>query len=443
MTKLPFQMPDPFSFGRRVFAHYFYPFPLSIGNQPAADDYYNAQYLAADGEGGKHLAYGGYLRARPLPVAVGTAAGFQLANMRQEVEMAIARGITGFTFDLLSLTDAQSPTGHLAVMLAAAAAVNTRFVIVPMLDMSAMVGLTQAQAVQLIAGFTHPSFLRIEDGRLLVTAFNASLQPLAWWQGVITALNAQGHDIAFIPVMLGSPTTSTMDPISLGTGGWGTATPAGASARASYLTPVLPQQFRPKSQVFWEAGGFDTFRNGWASAIAGTGPYVQMITWSDFSESGQIQPYTDETLDTDIGTAFYDLTAFYATWFMSGVEPTITEDVLYWGHRRMASTVAHLNQVDRFSVVYPPAEIAIIELLAFLTEPGVLIINGQALAAAAGITSFKVPATPGNPKFALQRNGSNVLQGVSPITIYGPQGSPSGTLDLTYWGGSFSKDQGI
>lgn len=432
---LPFTMPDPFSFQKRVFAHYFYPFPLSIGNGPSASDYYNLQYLAINGENNAHAAYGGYLRARPLPVPVGTPTGFALANMQQEVRMAIARGITGFTFDILSFLDAMSLQGHLAVLLNAAQSVDTRFNIIPMLDMSALTGLTQQQAVQLIATFTHPSFLREPDGRLVVAAFDA-VQPLAWWQQVIAALNAQNVDVAFIPVLLGSPTTSPLDPVSLGTGGWGTATPSVALSAASYLAPVLPQQFRPKDQIFWEASNFDTFRNGWQAAIAGKGPYVQLITWSDFSESGQVQPYTDSSLALNIGTGFYDLTAYYATWFMSGSQPAITKDVLYWCYRKSASTVAHPGQSEGFRIVSPPAEVNNIEMLAFLTEPGTLSINGQSLLAPAGITSFKIPAAPGNPVMALQRNGSDVHRGICPVTIYGPAGAPSGVLDMTYWCGN-------
>lgn len=436
---LPFVMPDPFSFQRRVFAHYFYPFPLSIGNQPAISDYYNLQYLSIMGENGIHKAYGGYLRSRPLPVVPGTTTGFALANMSIEVRVALARGITGFTFDILNTGPAITA---LNTLLSAAQSINPRFSIIPMLDMSSLgTTFTVAQAVAMIVGFKHPSFLRLADGRLVFSAFNATLQPLSFWAAVIPQLNAQNVDVAFIPILLGSPTVSPFPSISLGVGGWGTATPNVALSPASYMTPILPQQFRPKSQVFWEASNFDTFRNSWASAIAGalTGAteYAQVITWSDFSESGQIQPYTDASLSLGIGTGFYDLNAYYATWFMSGVQPEITKDVLYWCYKRMNSKVAHVSQVDNFSLAAgSQTEVNNIECLAFLTEPGVLVINGKTMNAPAGITSFKIPATPGNPTFALQRNGSDVEQGVGPVTIYGPEGSPAGTLDLTYWSGN-------
>lgn len=442
---LPFVMPAAdvfFASPKRVFAHYFYPFPLSIDNKPATSDYYQGGYLNPAGEGGAHLAYGGWLRARPMPQAI-AGANYGAVNMGSEVKMALARGITGFTFDILGLSDALSPAGKLATLCNAAQIVDPRFWVVPMLDMSAMPGLTQDQAVQLIASFVHyPSIARLPDGRLLVSAFNATAQPLAWWQGVIDALDAQDVDIAFLPVLLGSPTASVLDPIAIGTGGWGTATPLVALSPAGFMPPVLTQQFRPKSQIFWEASCSQTFRNGWAAAILGKAQYVQLITWSDFSESGQVQPYTDATLNPFIGTAFYDLTAYYATWFATGVQPPITKDVLYWFHRRMSSSASHPKQANNFAVVGTPAEEKNIELLAFLTAPGTLVINSQKQQAMAGINSMKAPMSPGFPQFKLQRNGSDVFEFKSPLQIYGsagiPDGVTQGTLDLTYWGGSHS-----
>lgn len=450
---LPFVMPSAdmlFTSQRKVFAHYFYPFPLSINNQPAVSDYYNLQYLAPGGENGIHAACGGYLRARPLPIPVQTAFSAGV-NMQAEVRMAIARGITGFTFDVLNLADALSPTGHLQTMLAAAQAVDPRFVIAPMLDMKSLGAITPAQGASIIQAIANaPSVYRLWDGRLVVMAFNAPIQPFSWWQQMIAILNASGVDVAFWPLFLGAPSDAgALDPISYGVGAWGTAIPSSATELQAtiaaahalglrYLLPVLPQQFRPKDLKFWEASNSASFRDAWMSAINGNADAVQVVTWSDFSELGQIQPYTDATLATNIGTGFYDLNAYYATWYLTEVQPPITQDVLYWFYRKMNSGAAHPNQ-NAVTIVAGETEESNIELLAFLTAPGTLVINGASLSAPTGITSFKVPATPGFPSFELQRNGSNVLQGAGPVQIYGPGGSPSGTLDLTYWSGSLSR----
>ena len=117
---LPFAMPATdalFASPNKVFAHYFLPFPLQINNVPAAQDYYNLEYLNREGESDKWAAQGGYLRQRPLGVPVSSNPNWLEANMQHEVSLAIARGITGFTFDVLSPSDATSPTGPLQLML--------------------------------------------------------------------------------------------------------------------------------------------------------------------------------------------------------------------------------------------------------------------------------------------------------------------------------------
>jgi hypothetical protein len=448
---LPFAMPSAdvfFGSPRRVFAHYFCSFPLQINNVPAAGDYYNGAYLNPAGEGGIHLAYGGWLRARPLPLPVNPSPNYRALNMQTEVQMAMARGITGFCFDILSQSNVTPGTGQLQMLLAAAEAVDPRFSIIPMLDSSSLGAITPQQGAAIIeAVASAPNLYRLFDGRIVVAAFDASLQTLAWWQQMISILNAANIDVAFWPVLLGAPgTAGTLDPISFGVGAWGSALPSAAAALPAsvaaataaglqYLLPVLPQNFRPKSQSFQESANSLAFRAAWMAAIVSQAAAVQIVTWSDFSESGQIQPYTDATLALNIGTGYYDLLAYYATWYATGVQPPITQEVLYWFYRRMNSTVAHPKQVDNFTCP-GETETSNIELLAFLKAPGTLKINGATLAAAAGITSFLEPTAPGNPAFALERNGSNVLAFSGPVTIYGPAGSPAGTLDLTYWSGS-------
>jgi hypothetical protein len=449
---LPFAMPSAdvfFASPRRVFAHYFYPFPLQINDVPAATDYYNNDYLTIGGEGGEHAAYGGYLRARPLPVAVSGAANYLQVNMQTEVKMAMARGITGFTFDVLGLTDVAPTTGALIRLLAAALAVDPRFSIWPMLDMTSLSStVTPAQAAAVIqAVAASKNLYRLSNGKIVVSAFDATVQSLSWWQQFIALLTAAGINIAFWPNFLGAPSNAgTLAPVSYGIGGWGTATaPSAAALEATvktaqaanlpYLMPVMTQQFRPYVQIFEECANSLAFRDAWMSAINSQAAAIQIVTWSDFSESGHIQPCTDATLALDIGTGFYDLNAYYAAWYATGVQPPITREVLYWFYRRMPTTAAHPNQKDAFVNSGTPTTNNI-ELLAFLMKPGTLKINGATLEAPAGITSFLVPTAPGNPVFALERNGLDVIVFNGPVTIYGPAGSPAGTLDFTYWSGS-------
>jgi hypothetical protein len=138
------------------------------------------------------------------------------------------------------------------------------------------------------------------------------------------------------------------------------------------------------------------------------------------------------------------LNAYYASWFLTGTAPTINEDVLFYFYRREPTNAAAPAQTQQTTVVLAgggPARDNI-ELLGFLTAPGKLkiTIGGQTFTqdAPAGVTSFIVPLQAGNPQFALERGGTDVVSFAGPIQIYDANGLPSGTMDLTYWGGSAS-----
>ncbi len=444
-----------FGSAKKVFAHYFSPFPVSLDNLPAAVDYYNTQYLTKDGESDKWVAEGGFLRQRPLGTNPSLLLNWHQLNMEAEVRTAIARGITGFTFDTMSASEATDSSGPLQTLLAAAQAVDSRFKIVVMPDMTAL-GSDSAAVIQIITAVAgNPAAYRLSDGRLVVSAFDANLNSAAWWQSVLEKLSAQGINVAFVPTFLGwSSSASSFASLSYGFGDWGTATGPAASAMQSYpetvhstygkifMMPVGPQQFRPKDFVFEEAGNSMAFRNAWSSAIQGDSDWIQLVTWSDFSESSEVEPYTDATLSRDIGTGYYNLNGYYAAWFLTQQQPTITHDVLYYFYRREPTNAAGPAQSTLDTTNGTPAENHI-ELVAFLTAPGELkiTIGGTTYSqnAAAGVTSFKMPLQPGTPLFTLSRNGVDVFSFKGGVQIYGAGGIPSQAQDLTYWSGSAAK----
>ena len=455
---LPSTMPSAdalFNASKKVFAHYFHPFPVSIDNAASAKDYYNTQYLSKSGESDKWSKQGGFLRQRPLGVAVSTNANWPQLNMESEVRAAIARGITGFTFDVLGANDATDSNGTLRVMLAAAHAVDSRFKIVVMPDLSTLGSDSNAVVSIIASAASSPAAYRLSDGRLVVSAFDAGLNSAAWWQSVISRLNAQGIQIAFVPTFVAWPAApAAYAAFSYGFADWGTATVTASSGMQGdpktihstygriFMMPVDPQQYRPKDFLFWEAGNSATYRDAWTGSIQGDADWVQLVTWNDFSESSAISPSTDATLQRSIGTGYYNLTGYYAAWFLTGAQPQITHDVLYYFYRREATTAAGPGQSQTDSIASGAAQNDI-ELLAFLTNPGVLkiTIGGKTYTqnAAAGIASFSVPSQPGTPVFTLSRNGADVFSFQGGVQIYGAGGLPSGIQDLTYWNGSASK----
>jgi Glycosyl hydrolase family 71 len=445
-----------FNSSKKVFAHYLSTFPAAIGNvaQPA-NDFYNTQYLSRTGESGKWLKVGGFLRQRPFAIAPNSAANWQVVNMEGEVRTAIARGITGFTFDSMSVTDVTNPNSALHMMLTAAHAVDTRFKIVIMPDLTALKSNADA-VVQIVAAIaSNPASYHLSDGRLVVSAFDASLNSAAWWQTVINRLTAQGIHVAFVPTFLGwNLSADPFAAFSYGFSDWGSATPVGAVAlegdpeivhsayKKIFMMPVDPQQYRPKNFLFWEASNSAAFRTAWNSSIQGEADWVQLVTWNDYSESSAVAPTTDATLKRNIGTGYYDLNGYYASWFLTGQQPKITHDVLYYFYRREPTTAAAAGQTQKATLGKGTAENNI-ELLAFLTSPGVLkiTIGGKTYTqnAAAGISSFKIATQPGTPLFALSRSGADVFSFPGGVQIYGAGGLPSTVQDLTYWSGSAAK----
>src|SRR4030081_2799482 len=154
-----------FKSSKKIFAHYFYPFGLSIDNKAPNTDYYNTNYLNRNGESGKWQQEGGYLRQRPLGVNASSNPNWKQLNMQHEVTTAIARGITGFTIDIMSLDEATNPSSHLHLMLKAAQAVDSRFKIMVMPDMTVFGSDSNAVVTIIASVASSPAAYRLGDGR--------------------------------------------------------------------------------------------------------------------------------------------------------------------------------------------------------------------------------------------------------------------------------------
>ena len=176
-----------------------------------------------------------------------------------------------------------------------------------------------------------------------------------------------------------------------------------------WMAPVSPQDFRPYSFEYWEAGNSENFRVMWENAIQGGADWVQLITWNDYSEHTAIAP----SACTQSG--FYELAAYYVVQFKTGQPPALTRDGLYYFYRRHSTAAQPARQskliMPKTEPLDPPRDE--IELLAMLTAPGELEIeiNGriERREAASGMTSFRVPLCEGWPIFRLRRAGQAVI----------------------------------
>lgn len=441
---------------KKVFAHYFLTFPLSLDNKPAASDYYAVNYLNPHGESDKFLGNGGFLRERPVPQTPWPAgADYASENLAIEVRRAIQIGLDGFTVDLLSSpestgADAIRNWSRVEKLLAVIPKVDPKFQIQLVFDMTASAfgggapdaGLSEIEAkaksgILAVLGAVggDPSLQRAPDGRVVVSAFGAEKRSALFWKDVLAAAKTAGHEVAFVPMPIGSWASASagFDGVPLyGASTWGGRTEASAASLVTapaaphakglvWMSPVAPQDSRPKSLVYTEADNSAAFRAQWQASISGGADWVQLVTWNDYSEDSEIAP------SSRTQTAFYDLSAYYVSWFKTGAPPTIARDALYYVHRAHAFDVAvappDLGQQTKLFAPLNAGKKAVdfIEVVGLLTAPGTLEISVGAAThtsdVGAGIQSFKVPLTAGTPTFRLVRGGKTIASFTSATTI--------------------------
>ena len=458
---LPFTMPSKdtiLSSPKKVFANYFLRHPLSLDNRDWTEDYYTRNYLQPHGEKDKWLSEGGFIRARPLPtpkISGANSVRYEIENIKKEIRLAISRGINGFVFDILDIKDI-SMNGYLGNMLTAIAEVDPRFKLVISPSVSSLKnGMADVlKIIQNVYDNNNPILLHSPDGKLVIAPFNPESFPASDWLKLVEQLKTEGKDVFLMPFFLSVNDTYLTDynKISGGFGTWGTAYPnqgitllantqSAHKLKKIFMAGIQPQGYRPKNFMYWEPEASAGYRNSWIGAIEGNADIIQLVTWNDFSESTQIAPYTD--LSGSSGTGFFNLTGYYSSWFITGQQPQITHDVLYYFYRKHTVTattpMAAKPTLPAFSNI---KGVDVIELIAFLTEPGTLSIKignkeyNQEVQK--GIQSIRAPLEKGLPEFSLIRHNRKIIAFRGATQIYGDNGLPSGFADLTYWSGSAS-----
>jgi len=437
---------------RKVFAHYFTPFPLSIDNKPTVEDYYAENYLKRSGENNKFYDMGGYLRQRPLPVGPWQSPDWQRINLAIEVLRARRIGIDGFGIDLLML---DGPLWQQTLrLLEVASAVAHDFTIVPEPDMYALKEVAEADLITaLVTLLKSPAIYHLPDGRALVVPFYAEAKPPAFWKSLSEALAKQGYPIALILDFVDPSGHKAYEPVSYGYTVWGLRDPLSLQLEetkngfASFfrgretqpiMLAIAPQDERPKEATFWEAHNTSTFRALWTKAIDSSAQFAHLITWNDYSEASEISPSSATQF------VFYDLAAYYISWFKQGSVPEIQKDAIFYTHRRQI-----LRPDARFEPKDKPFQLRgrtglwnDIEMLAFLKAPAMMEIEIGGITyqkqGAPGLNSFMVSAQVGRPIFRLKRGSELVLETPSGFTIE----SKPDRIDPLYVGGNSMRHVG-
>lgn len=426
--------------GRLVLAHYLPAFTVSIDNEPAASDYYTTGYLAPGGEHGKHAAYGGFLRDRPLPRPPRISPRWQLLDLEDEVRTASAAGLDGFALDLVELPgDPDVRVLSVQDQLVRAATVVPGFRILLMPDMS---GSLRHRSVDEVASYVarlarSSSVMRLGDGRLVVSPYLAENRSVGWWKDFASTMASRyGQKVALVPLFADvRDHAREFAAISYGMSTWGARNPAQSSPAATspdspvaqvdavhalgklWMQPVSVQDERPSQGVFDEALNTENLRDTWQIARDADAEWVQVATWNDYAEGTQIAPSVKR------GRTLLDLVSYYAAWFKSGTPPAVVQDALYLTHRiqRVAAKPSYPQwRLMRLREGSSPARDSV-EVLAFLTAPATVeIVSGgrtTRCALPAGVQPCLAPLGTGTVTARAVRGGAAVASVVSPYPV--------------------------
>jgi hypothetical protein len=412
---------------RKVFLHYFTPFPLSFDNKSLDDDYYRRQYLERAGESGKFAHVGAYLRQRPLGAGTLASSHWQAVNATIDVIRAQKLGADGFGVDLQQL-DSGRYWDNATALLGAAQATKTGFRILIEPDADILKG---SSAEQLVKSLTllgqHPAAFRLADGRLLLAPFAPEERPVAYWQAVLDGVKKAGVPAAFLPVFNNlRPYAQAFAQICYGMSEWGNRDPESVDAdpaidvwrkqageRAIWMEAIAPQDVQPKTSIFWECVNTELFRRCWMKAIREGAQYAHVITWNDYSEATEIEPSSGTQF------VFYDLSAYFISWFKLGRPPRIFRDTIYYSHRREVFEPGNgLQPGDKPLRLLGRGPVQNrVELVALLTRPATLEIHqGDAVQrseASPGLAVLHAPARLGRPLLRIVRDGKPVVEKVS------------------------------
>ena len=451
-TALPFARPSAAALAaspRKVFVYYFPFFIDSMDNLPIAQDHWTVDYLRRSGESGKFAAAGGMARERPLPIGPWPTPYWRQVDEAADVLRARAMGADGFGVGIQQTQEGNTYAISEGVCYAAAH-VAPGFKIFPEPDGGTLKGVSAAAMADANAQYERcPAALRLANGHALMAPFAPQNEPVEYWRDVLARMQAGGIATDFIPVLLNPGQFGpAFAPISIGMSFWGGRDPVGLAStpfqdtmnfvrrlKPIWMAPVTPQDSRPKDAMFFESRNTEAFRTEWMEAIQRGDPYVQLVTWNDYSEATEIAPSS--------GTQylFYDLSAYYIAWFKTGKPPAILRDAIYYAHRNQIFQPDHppLPTDKPFKLFGATPLSNDIEMIAMLTRPATLEIEiaGHVYRqqAGAGLTAFRAPAAPGRPDFRIMRGSTVAVEKRSDWMIT----DKPDALSPLYFGGSSTR----
>ena len=203
-----------------------------------------------------------------------------------------------------------------------------------------------------------------------------------------------------------------------------------------YMAPICLQFWGADADRYYEYSGAAGMRRMWMDAINVSHPdWVEIITWNDFIEGSYVSPIDDpnkyqfanflDTTGVPSSTLGYfhshqgatALLPYFIKWYKTGIQPTITNDSIYWFYRTQSLNFnAGTPAVSPGTNYGPMADV--IYVTANLPAPATLKVTAGSQASTfnlpAGSSDVQAPFTVGTtPTFELDRGGVAVIPATS------------------------------
>ena len=203
-----------------------------------------------------------------------------------------------------------------------------------------------------------------------------------------------------------------------------------------YMAPVTIQFWGSNADRYFEYSGAAGMRKMWMDAINVSHPdWVEIITWNDFIEGSYVSPIDDpnkypfanflNTTGVPSTTLGYfhshigatALLPYFISWYKTGVQPTISNDSIYWFYRTQSMNSNPGVPAVSASTNYGPVA-DVIYVTANLTAAGTLKVTSGSQVSTfnlpAGSSDVQAPFVVGStPTFELDRNGSASIPAVA------------------------------
>lgn len=386
-----------------------------------------------------------------------------IATLKRDIQDAQAYGVDGFELFILNRSDQFAFVWNMfeaARQLAVANPTQAPFMIFcgsnaggDANDTSAW-GDGKSFMYSLLTAFcNHPNYYKI-GGKLVVGAFVGVVNDAAWATVFTQLQNNQGFGVYYCPSIQdqsGSdfnniPSLGSVSFWTGGTGDIGGTNQLMALNKSAGKTVALGVSLSGSNywsvpqlgNVYFEHVGGEGPRDEWANilSMSPVPTFVREITWNDFTENYMtpadpaniVYPAYDVPRILKPHKGYALLHKFYAQWWTTGVQPTITKDQLIYFYR---TSPAYANS----SVTFYNTAIDSVFVTTMLTAPATLhvVSGGQVtdLPLPAGINYSRTPFVVGAQQFSLVRNSMTIATVAGQNILSGPVGG----ADMEYTSG--------